>query len=839
MSTAAKTLVVVESPAKAKTIKKYLGPGYEVMASKGHIKDLPKKMGVDVEKDFTETYEVIEGKAKVLAELKSAAKNADAILLATDPDREGEAIAWHVMEELKRPKLPISRVEFHEITKKGVEHGVSNPRKLNDNLYDAQRARRVLDRIVGYDVSALVWKQLAFGLSAGRVQSVALRLIVDREREIEAFVPEEYWNVGASLIGKKKPNFVARLVSADGEKIEVKNGAVAAVVQSGLQGAKYTVAKITRREQRRKAPAPYSTSKLQQDGTSYLRFTTKRTMQIAQGLYEGVDLGKDGGPVGLITYMRTDSLRVSDDAVAQVREHIGKTYGDDHLPEKPNVYKAKKNAQEAHEAIRPTSLEFPPDSIRKHLKDEQYKLYKLIWERFVASQMSPAVYDQTSVDIDAAVAPADKPKKGAEVPGHDTYGLRATGRTLKFGGWLEAYGKGVLEVTLAGEGEDGVGDGADGAAVNGDAARMGANGSANGHATAEAVSLDDIEEASLPELEEGEKLTLVAPPGVISEQKFTQPPPRYNEGSLVRELEKRGIGRPSTYAEIISKVQARDYVEKIPSGGFKPTLLGKFVVDGLVSAALDFMDPNFTATMEEELDEVEAGRLGRVALLKRFYKRFREQLDLSKKQKRWTPEPVETEQLCPECNSMMLKRWSKNGWFLGCSAYPKCKTTQDLGDGSGTTPTPVRMTDYKCDKCGKGMMIKTGRYGEFLSCTGYPACKNAKPVPLGIPCPKCGGDIIEIKSRRRGGRSFYGCSNYSADIKCDFKLWQKPVSEPCPQCNAKFLVFGGGKKNPVLACQTEGCGFKKPIEEGALPGQSPGAPGGHAPQHDSAAPPAG
>jgi len=838
VSTAAKTLVVVESPAKAKTIKKYLGSGYEVMASKGHIKDLPKKMGVDVENEFTETYEVIEGKAKVLAELKVAAKSAGAILLATDPDREGEAIAWHVMEELKRPKLPIHRVEFHEITKKGVEHGVSHPRKLDDHLYDAQRARRVLDRIVGYDVSALVWSKLAFGLSAGRVQSVALRLIVDREREIEAFIPEEYWNVGVGLVGQKRPNFVGRLVSADGEKFEVKNAATAAVVRAGLESAKYSVAKITKREQKRKAPAPYSTSKLQQDATSYLRFTTKRTMQIAQGLYEGVDLGKDGGPVGLITYMRTDSLRVSEDAIQELRVHIGRKYGDDHLPEKPNYYKAKKNAQEAHEAIRPTSLEFPPDSIRKHLKDEQYKLYKLIWERFVASQMAPAVYDQTSVDIDAAVAPASKPKKGAEVPGHDKYGLRATGRTLKFGGWLEAYGKGVLEVTLAGEDEETNADAINGGAAagpNGEA--PGPNGSANGHAPAEAVSLDEIEEAMLPELTEGEKLTLVSPPGVLTEQKFTQPPPRYNEGSLVRELEKRGIGRPSTYAEIISKVQARDYVEKIPSGGFKPTTLGKFVVDGLVSSTLDFMDPNFTAKMEEDLDEVEAGRLGRVALLKRFYKRFREQLDVSKKAKRWTPEPQETDQLCPECNSKMLKRWSKNGWFLGCSAYPKCKVTQDLGDGSGTTPIPVRITDYKCDKCGKPMMIKTGRYGEFLSCTGYPTCKNAKPVPLGIPCPKCGGDIIEIKSRRRGGRSFYGCSNYASDLKCDFKLWQKPISEPCPSCGAKFLVFGGGKKNPVLACQTEGCGFKKPIEE-AVPAE-PAATGGHPTLHDSAAPPAG
>jgi DNA topoisomerase I len=360
VSTAAKTLVVVESPAKAKTIKNYLGPGYEVMASKGHIKDLPKKMGVDIEKDFTETYEVIEGKAKVLAEFKVAAKSAGAILLATDPDREGEAIAWHVMEELKRPKLPIHRVEFHEITKKGVEHGVSHPRKLDDNLYDAQRARRVLDRIVGYDVSALVWKQLAFGLSAGRVQSVALRLIVDREREIEAFIPEEYWNVGVALVGQKRPSVLARLVSADGEKLEVKNEATASVVRTGLEGAQYVVAKITRREQKRKAPSPYSTSKLQQDATSYLRFTTKRTMQIAQGLYEGVDLGKDGGPVGLITYMRTDSLRVSEDAIQAVREYVGARYGNDHLPEKPNYYKPRKTRKRLTRRSARRRSNFPP-----------------------------------------------------------------------------------------------------------------------------------------------------------------------------------------------------------------------------------------------------------------------------------------------------------------------------------------------------------------------------------------------------------------------------------------------------------------------------------------------
>jgi DNA topoisomerase-1 len=822
VSTAAKTLVVVESPAKAKTIKKYLGPGYEVLASKGHIKDLPKKMGVDVENDFTETYEVIEGKVKVLAELKGAAKNAGAVLLATDPDREGEAIAWHVMEELKRPKLPIHRVEFHEITKKGVEHGVAHPRKLDDHLYDAQRARRVLDRIVGYDVSALVWSKLAFGLSAGRVQSVALRLIVDREREIEAFVPEEYWNIGVGLVGQKRPSFLGRLVSEGGEKLEVKNEATASRVRDDLQRARYSVAKITRREQRRKAPSPYSTSKLQQDATSYLRFTTKRTMQIAQGLYEGVDLGKDGGAVGLITYMRTDSLRVSEDAIQAVRETIAETYGADHLPETPNYYKAKKNAQEAHEAIRPTSMEFAPEVVKKHLKDEQYKLYKLIWQRFVASQMSPAVYDQTSVDIEATVAEGQK--KNGNGASH-TYGLRVSGRVLKFGGWLEAYGKG-LDAQLAGEEEsDEQGTNATAAGANGDGAGD-ALGASNGASNGAAVASFDEAEAALPELSEGEALSMVTPPGVLAEQKFTQPPPRYNEGSLVRELEKRGIGRPSTYAEIISKVQARDYVEKLQSGGFKPTLLGKFVVDGLVASSLDFMDPNFTAKMEEDLDEVEAGRLGRVALLKRFYKRFREQLDLSKKQKRWNPEPKETDQVCSECGSKMFKRWSKNGWFLGCSAYPKCKNTQDLGpDGEGTTPIQPRLTDYKCDKCGKPMVIKTGRYGEFLSCTGYPQCKNAKPVPLGIPCPKCGGDIIEIKSRRRGGRSFYGCSNYSAAIKCDFKLWQKPVKEPCPSCGAPFLVFGGGKKNPSLVCVTPECGFKKPIEEAALAGSRPGTPG--------------
>jgi DNA topoisomerase-1 len=799
----AKTLVVVESPAKAKTIKKYLGPKYEVVASKGHIKDLPKKLGVDIEKGFKETYEVVPGKEKVLQELKSAAKGVDEVLLATDPDREGEAIAWHIAEELKPAKKATKRVEFHEITKKGVEYGVTHPRELDKHLYDAQRARRVLDRIVGYDVSALVWSKLAFGLSAGRVQSVALRLIVDREREIEAFVPEEYWNCGAALSpsnGGVEHPFLARLASRGGEKIAVKNGEQAAEVRAHLESARYAVAKVTKSERKRNPPAPYTTSKLQQDAVNRLGFGAKRTMQIAQGLYEGVDLGKDGGAVGLITYMRTDSTRLSPDAVNAARDFIAGKYGREWVPAQPNVFKSKKNAQDAHEAIRPTSLELPPEGVRRHLKDDQFKLYKLIWDRFIASQMTPAVYDQTSVDIEANASDGTQ------------YGLRASGRVLKFSGWLEAYGKGEQPARgaapLAGEGESEEGDsGGATATASSERAQDGQRSEKDGRDL-----LADDAEATLPELAEGHALHLVIPPGVLTEQKFTQPPPRYTEASLVRELEERGIGRPSTYAEIISKVQARDYVEKIDGVRFRPTTLGKFVVDGLVRSELDFMDPAFTSKMEEELDEVEAGNEKRIDLLKRFYKRFRSQLDKSKKGKRWNPEPEPTDEKCELDGGTMLKRWSRNGWFLGCSNYPECKSTRDLGaDG---TPVVPRETGISCDKCGKPMVIRSGRFGEFLSCTGYPECKNAKPVPLGVKCPKCGGDIIEIRPKKRGGKTFYGCSNYADEtIKCEFKLWQKPLTEPCPNCNAPFLVMGGSRVKPVIACANKECGYKRPVGE--------------------------
>jgi DNA topoisomerase I len=781
-----KTLVVVESPAKAKTIKKYLGNGFEVLASKGHLKDLPKRMGIDVEAGFRETYEIIEAKAKVLSELKAKAKTVDRLLLATDPDREGEAIAFHLAEELGREGLDVSRVEFEEITKKGVAKGLEHPRGLDGKLYDAQRARRVLDRIVGYDVSALVWNKLAFGLSAGRVQSVALRLIVEREREIEAFVPEEYWNVAVPLKTERGAAFQARFVSRDGEKIEVKNREQAESLYADLDSAQYRVAQITRREQKRNAPAPYTTSKLQQDASSYLRFPTKRTMSVAQKLYEGVDLKKDGGPVGLITYMRTDSVRVSADAIEEVRQHVLTEFGAKFVPAKPNAFKSRKDAQEAHEAIRPTSLEFTPELVKKHLTDEQYKLYKLIWDRFVASQMSYAVYDQTGVDIEAVPT---RPSAGCK-----KVGLRASGKVLKFAGWLEQYARGKSDKPF---GEDAPRE------------LAGEEESAETEGTAPAAPKirEDDGEGTLPELAKDQSLALDKPPGVLTEQKFTQPPARFNEGSLVRELEKRGIGRPSTYAEIISKVQARDYVEKLPGGQMKATDLGKVVVDGLVSTSLEFMNPSFTALMEEELDEVAEGKLARVKLLERFYGKFRETLELAKKQKRWTPEPKLIGEACPECGKGLYERWSKNGWFIGCEGYPKCKFTRSVG--SDGQPEEVRLTEHKCEQCGKPMAIRTGRFGEFLSCTGYPECKTTRPMPLGVACPKCGRDVVEVRAKKRGGKAFYGCVGYPS---CDFKLWQKPVPEPCPNCGLPFLLRAGGEKNPKLVCSSKECGYSRPLE---------------------------
>lgn len=780
----AKTLLIVESPAKAKTIQKYLGKSYEVMASKGHIKDLPKSGGVDIENGFKETYVTLteKGKPEIIKSIIDKAKKADEVLLATDPDREGEAIAWHLMEEVKgvRPDVPVHRVLFNEITKKGVTEGISHPRELDTHLYEAQRTRRVLDRIGGYPLSSLLWKKLAFGLSAGRVQTPALRIIVDRQHEIDAFVPQDYWLIQSRLLGSQKPSFVATLEAVDGEKLQrvgsrpaALEEATAVQYQKLLQKADYRVAKITRREQRRKALAPYITSKLQQDASSRLGFAPKRTMQIAQGLYEGVDIGN--GTEGLITYMRTDSTRVSPDAIEACREYVVKTYGKAALSPEPNIFVGKKNqnVQDAHEAIRPTRLDAPPEAVRQYLKDDQFKLYKLIWDRFIASQMAPAVYDQTGVEIEA--------KSGKQV-----LSLRASGSVLKEPGWRQVYG---ASVTLAGDEE------------------------------ASQENSDDADKNMLPELKEGEVLKLEAPPGVTVDHKQTEPPPYYNEASLVKKLEEEGIGRPSTYAEIISKVQARDYVQKV-NNRLVPSPLGKLVIEKLVADNFDLADLGFTRKLEEDLDAVSEARGKRLDVLAPFHARLQKQIAKANEQKgKWWPEPELIGETCPECGKgQLIKRWGRNGPFIGCDRYPDCSYTRNVPGAGGEDEAAAalpELTDYNCDLCGAKMMKRSGRNGWFLGCTKYPECKGTRSIPLGVDCPKCGGEIVEVKAKIKGrtGRPFYGCTNYNKAQKCDFKLWQRPVPEPCPKCGAKFLVKAMAKKQPVLKCVNEGCDYMKVVEE--------------------------
>jgi DNA topoisomerase-1 len=775
---AAKSLLIVESPAKAKTIQKYLGKDYEVMASKGHIKDLPKRGGVDIENDFAETYEVIDekGKGDIVKTIREKAKKVQQVLLAMDPDREGEAIASHILEEVKATETAatIRRVLFNEITKKGVYEGLSHPRDIDQHLYEAQRTRRVLDRIGGYPLSSLLWRKLAFGLSAGRVQTPALRLIVDRQREIDAFVPVSYWLVDVGLKGKAERTFSALLDNVNGEKLEKVSSRPAATTEleaqryvNDLKRAKYSVATITKRQSRRKAPAPYTTSKLQQDASTRLGMQPKRAMRVAQGLYEGVQIGKgkEGELVGLITYMRTDSMRVSDDAVTEARTFIETAYGKAFLPETPNVFKSKReqNVQDAHEAIRPTRMDLPPDTAAEYLKDEQLRLYKLIWDRFVASQMTPAVYDQTSVEIEGKVD--DR-----------RYGLRVSGSILREAGWRKVYGAG--ETQLAGE-EDGA---------------------------------PTDEDNSLPPIEEKEALSLVDPPGAVATHKQTEPPPYFNEASLVKKLEEEGIGRPSTYAEILSKVLARDYVVKVENR-LVATDLGKLVIEKLVEDHFDLADISFTRKLEEDLDQIAEAKLGRLDVLRPFHERLTKQIEAALEHKgKWWPEPEPLEEPCPECGKVLMKRWGKNGPFIGCTAYPECKYTRDLGiSGDEAEDRKPSMTDYDCPECGEKMMKRWGRNGWFLGCSKYPKCKGTRPMPLGIKCPKCQtGDIIEIKSKGRG-RVFYGCSNYNIEsIKCDFRVWQKPVPIPCPQCEAKFMVRAGKTDEPgTLKCLTESCGFTR------------------------------
>ncbi|HEY6105974.1 MAG TPA: type I DNA topoisomerase, partial [Anaeromyxobacteraceae bacterium] len=762
-------LVVVESPAKAKTIKKYLGRQYDVRASVGHVKDLPKsKMGVDVEKGFRPQYDVIKGKAKVLSEIKRAAHKAERVFLATDPDREGEAIAWHIAEEIgaEGGDERVRRVLFNEITKSAIQKAIEEPRSLDRAKFESQQARRILDRLVGYQISPILWRKVRRGLSAGRVQSVAVRLVVEREREIEAFDPEEYWTLEAELAAPQPPEFRARLVKVGGQKAEVKDGETSRRLVEELENEKFTVTAVERKERRRNPPPPFTTAKLQQEAANRLGFTARKTMTLAQRLYEGVELG-DEGSVGLITYMRTDSVRLSAEAVEGARGHIAERYGKDHLPESPNVYRTKqKAAQEAHEAIRPTSLEWAPERVAPFFDQmgerDMLRLYELIWNRFVACQMVPAVYDQTTVDIAA---------------GRATF--RANGSVLKFPGYLAVYGARPPEEEAGAEPDK---------AENGEAREKG-------------------EEARLlPPLEPGMALQLRR---LVPEQHFTQPPPRFNESSLVKELEEKGIGRPSTYAAILDVIQEKGYVEKVERN-FRPTQLGVLVTDELVRAFPREMDVAFTAGMEEKLDEVEEGTAGWQAVLQDFYATFKEDLAKAEVSMRDVKrQEIPTDLVCEKCGKPMVIKWGRMGEFLACSGYPDCRNTMNFRREEGKVVPEKEeevQVDEKCRECGAAMVMKRGRFGRFLACTRYPECKGTRPLSIGVSCPKgCGGYITEKRSRR--GKTFYGCSSYP---KCDFVSWDRPRNEPCPTCGSSYLLDKYSKKTgPFVACPNKECDYRR------------------------------
>jgi len=732
----AKSLIIVESPSKARTIQKYLGSEFVVKSSVGHVKDLPKDaLGIDLDADFAPTYVTIHGKGKVLQEIRSAAKTAKNVYLATDPDREGEAIAWHIASELGE-REGLFRVRFNEITKRAILEGIDHPTRIDLDMVNAQQARRVLDRIVGYKLSPLLWEKVQRGLSAGRVQSVAVRLVAEREAEVKAFVPEEWWSVTAKFPGP--PAFEARLTHLDGEQVKIGEGETAHTVTAEVTGQPFTVAKVTRRQRQRKPVAPFITSKLQQDAARKLGFTPKRTMSVAQQLYEGVELGSEG-PVGLITYMRTDSTRVAEDALGAARDFITGRYGAEYLPEKAIHYRSKASAQDAHEAIRPTDVSRAPEAVQSVLSREQYKLYRLIWERFVACQMVPAKFDETVAEI----------KNGRAT-------FRANGQVMTFPGFTAVYTEGRDE-----KAED---------------------------------------EGALPALAEGQTLEAT---GVEPKQHFTQPPPRYNEALLIKELEEREIGRPSTYATIISTIQERKYVDK-REGRFHITDLGAVVNELLVAHFDHVVNAEFTARMERELDEVEEGKKPWVASVRDFYDPFTKDLDAAQKNMRNIKrEAVPTDIVCDQCGKTMVIRWGKHGRFLACSAYPECRNTKEFREEGGRIEiVEGEVTDTPCPACGKPMAIKTGKFGRFLACSGYPECKTTRPVPTGVGCPRegCGGVLIEKQSRR--GKVFFSCSNYP---KCEYASWDRPVPEPCPSCGHPFLVAKGSG----LACPNKGCGYKR------------------------------
>lgn len=741
-----KGMIVVESPTKVKTLQKFLGDDYIIKASVGHIKDLPEgELGVDLEKDFQPQYVTIPGKKKVLGELKKASQKVKNIYLGPDPDREGEAIAWHIAEEIGNEGKNVYRILFNEITKNAVLDALKKPGTLQRPLYEAQQARRILDRLVGYQVSPILWEKVRRGLSAGRVQSVAVRIICEREREIQNFVSQEYWSLTATLRGKDSPiSFNARLAKWKGKKVDLANESEAVAMKKRLESVPYTVSKILEQEKKRHPLPPFITSRLQQEASRKLSFSAYKTMRVAQKLYEGVDLG-EAGTVGLVTYMRTDSPRVSSEAVHQVRDWIKKRFGDSFLPPKPNQYKSRKGAQEAHEAIRPTSMDLEPEKVKAYLSKDENALYKLIWDRFVASQMASAVFLQTTVEIRAS--------EGI---------FTATGSAPVFHGFMALY-------------------------VESEDNHLSVNGKA------------EEEEGKLPRLSEGEVLELL---GLAPKQHFTQPPPRFSEATLIKELEEKGIGRPSTYAAILSTIKGKGYVG-MEKGKFHPTELGYLVNDLLVVNFPDILNIEFTALMEENLDKVEEGEKGWVETLREFYLPFEKDLEMAKISMRDVKrEQIPTDAVCEKCGSKMVKRWGKRGYFLACSSYPKCRYTREVEENGENQKME---TDVTCEKCGSPMVIKSGKYGRFLACSNYPSCKSTQSLNTGVQCPQDGCEGMLVERRTRKGRTFYSCSNYP---RCTFALWDKPIPEKCPQCDASFLIEKQGKGGVVKRCHRKECGYR-------------------------------
>ena len=721
------SLVIVESPAKANTIKKFLGRNYKVVASVGHVMDLPKnELGVDVENGFTPKYVVSKGKQKVLSQIKKDAKAAGEVYLALDMDREGEAIAWHLEQAIKKSQSNIKRIIFNEITKTAIKEAISNPGVVDQRKVDAQQARRILDRLVGYQISPILWQIFYYGLSAGRVQTVGLRLVCEREAEIEAFKSEEYWSVEAMLLTKKGEEVPARLTQIGKDKAALKNKAQVDPVLAELRKSEFDVADVVKKEKKRNPQPPFITSTLQRDAAGRLRFSPKKVMMLAQQLYEGIDLGKDER-VGLITYMRTDSVRIAPQAVKSAREHVSAEFGEEYIPGKPRIYKQKKGAQDAHEAIRPTDVSRTPESVKSFLTKDQYGIYELVWRRFLASQMESAVYDTTEVSIEAG-----------------KYRLKANGRVMKFRGFLSVYDESRKE-----------------------------------------------NETELPEMAKGDKLD---PKSIDGSQHFTEPPPRYSEASLIKELEDGGIGRPSTYASIVSIIQDREYVVK-EEGRLKPTTLGRQVWLTLEGFFPDIFDKSFTALMEEELDKVEGGEDTWQKVVQDFYTPFRGALDqIDDKKERIKSELQEATDLeCEKCGRKLIKKWGRNGQFLACPAYPECKFSRPLEEEAEAV-----QLDLTCPKCGGDLVAKVGRYGRFAACKNYPECKHTEAYPIGMACPAegCDGHVVEKVTRR--GKRFYGCNRYP---KCTFAAWDKPIPTPCPACQNAYVVEKTSTKRGIyLKC---------------------------------------